>query len=76
MQGRGLVERLLSKQRPVLLLDPLSVWWRLNSAADGKSSTFRSLFSADLMRISRCMTPPGRSSANSLFRPAHPPFST
>jgi ribosome-binding protein aMBF1 (putative translation factor) len=38
--AKGLVERLLQMQRRVLVLDPLSVWWGLKSAADGKSPGF------------------------------------
>jgi uncharacterized protein len=38
--AKGLVERLLQMQRRVLVLDPLSVWWGLKSAADGKSAGF------------------------------------
>lgn len=37
---QGLVERLLSMQRRVLVLDPLSVWWGLKSGADGRSPGF------------------------------------
>jgi hypothetical protein len=35
--ARGIVERLLDTQRRVLVLDPMSVWWGLKAAADGKS---------------------------------------
>jgi uncharacterized protein len=38
--AKGLVERLLQMQRRVLVLDPLSVWWGLKAAADGKSPGF------------------------------------
>lgn len=38
--AKGLVERLLQMQRRVLMLDPLSVCWILNSAADHKSPGF------------------------------------
>jgi uncharacterized protein len=38
--AKGLVERLLHMQRRVLVLDPLSVWWGLKSAADGKAPGF------------------------------------
>ncbi len=38
--AKGLVERLLQMQRRVLVLDPLSVWWGLKSAEDGKSPGF------------------------------------
>ena len=38
--AKGVVERLLQMQRRVLVLDPLSVWWGLKSAADGKSPGF------------------------------------
>src|SRR5271167_3959301 len=34
--AKGLVERLLSMGRRVVVLDPLSVWWGLKAAADGK----------------------------------------
>src|SRR5450631_3078567 len=34
--AKGLVERLLDMGRRVLVLDPLSVWWGLKAAADGK----------------------------------------
>jgi uncharacterized protein len=35
--AKGLVERLLTLGRRVLVLDPLSVWWGLKASADGKS---------------------------------------
>src|SRR6266851_6495144 len=35
--AKGLVERLLTMRRRVLVLDPLSVWWGLRASADGKS---------------------------------------
>jgi hypothetical protein len=35
--AKGLVERLLTMGRRVLVLDPLSVWWGLKASADGKS---------------------------------------
>ena len=35
--AKGLVERLLSMQRRVVVLNPLSVWWGLKSASDGKA---------------------------------------
>ena len=38
--AKGIVERLLHMQRRVLILDPLSVWWGLKSAADGKAPGF------------------------------------
>jgi len=38
--AKGIVERLLQMQRRVLVLDPLSVWWGLKSAADGKAPGF------------------------------------
>lgn len=38
--AKGIVERLLQMQRRVLVLDPLSVWWGLKSAADGQSPGF------------------------------------
>ena len=38
--AKGIVERLLHMQRRVLVLDPLSVWWGLKSAGDGKSPGF------------------------------------
>src|SRR4051812_37925529 len=38
--AKGVVERLLQMQRRVLILDPLSVWWGLKSAADGTSPGF------------------------------------
>jgi ribosome-binding protein aMBF1 (putative translation factor) len=38
--AKGIVERLLHMQRRVLVLDPLSVWWGLKSAADGKAAGF------------------------------------
>ncbi len=37
---KGPVERLVQMQRWVLVLDPLSVWWGLKSAADGKAPSF------------------------------------
>jgi len=38
--AKGIVERLLQMQRRVVVLDPLSVWWGLQSGADGKSPGF------------------------------------
>lgn len=38
--AKGVVERLLQMNRRVLIVDPLSVWWGLKSAADGKSPGF------------------------------------
>lgn len=38
--AKGIVERLLQMGRRVLVLDPLSVWWGLKSAADGTSEGF------------------------------------
>lgn len=38
--AKGIVERLLHMQRRVLVLDPLSVWWGLKSASDGKAPGF------------------------------------
>lgn len=38
--ARGLVERLLTLQRRVIVLDPLSTWWGLRTTADGKSPAF------------------------------------
>jgi uncharacterized protein len=38
--AKGIVERLLQMRRRVLVLDPLSVWWGLKSAADGKAAGF------------------------------------
>src|SRR5260370_12074678 len=38
--AKGLVERLLTMGRRVLVLDPLSVWWGLRASADGKSPGF------------------------------------
>ena len=38
--AKGLVERLLTMGRRVLVLDPLSVWWGLKASADGKSPGF------------------------------------
>jgi hypothetical protein len=38
--ARGLVERLLEMKRRVLVLDPLSTWWGLRLAADGKREGF------------------------------------
>jgi uncharacterized protein len=38
--AKGLVERLLTLGRRVLVLDPLSVWWGLKASADGKSPGF------------------------------------
>jgi ribosome-binding protein aMBF1 (putative translation factor) len=38
--AKGIVERLLQMQRRVVVLDPLSVWWGLKSAADGKAEGF------------------------------------
>jgi DNA-binding transcriptional regulator YiaG len=38
--AKGIIERLLHMGRRVLVLDPLSVWWGLKSAADGKAEGF------------------------------------
>src|SRR5581483_1548417 len=38
--ARGIVERLLDMKRRVLVLDPLSTWWGLRLAADGKREGF------------------------------------
>lgn len=38
--AKGIVERLLEMQRRVLVLDPLSTWWGLKSAADGRAAGF------------------------------------
>src|ERR1700691_3002574 len=38
--AKGLVERLLTMGRRVIVLDPLSVWWGLKASADGKSPGF------------------------------------
>src|SRR3984893_9958855 len=38
--AKGIVARLLQMQRRVLVLDPLSVWWGLKSAADSKAPGF------------------------------------
>jgi ribosome-binding protein aMBF1 (putative translation factor) len=38
--AKGIVERLLQLRRRVIVLDPLSVWWGLKSAADGKAEGF------------------------------------
>jgi DNA helicase HerA-like ATPase len=38
--AKGLVERLLTMGRRVLVLDPLSVWWGLKASADGKSPDY------------------------------------
>jgi uncharacterized protein len=38
--AKGIVERLLSMGRRVLVLDPLSVWWGLKASADAKSPGF------------------------------------
>ena len=48
--AKGLVERLSQMQRRVLVLDPLSVWWGLQSGADGKAPGFPFLFLAGRMR--------------------------
>lgn len=38
--GKGMVERLLARQRRVCILDPTGVWWGLRSTASGKGGGF------------------------------------
>jgi hypothetical protein len=38
--AKGLVERLLSEEARVCIIDPTGVWWGLRSSADGKAPAF------------------------------------